>query len=271
MSKLKNLLDYSPTMKITLKTEEDIQLLREGGKILANILDNLEKEVIVGATTLDVDDKAMELMEEYGVTPMTLGYHAQFAPRPYPAATCVSVNDVVVHGIPNENPETFVEGDVVSIDVVIDYKGMVVDSARTIGVGEISDDARRLIHITQKALDAAIKAAQPGKHIQDIGIAVEKVLDGAYGNIEDFCGHGVGYEIHEEPQVPNFNTGEKGAELVPGMVIAIEPMITLGGKGVLVLPDGYTAVTEDGSLSAHMEHTVLITENGPEKLTRSRK
>jgi methionyl aminopeptidase len=258
-------------MEITIKTEEDIVLLREGGKILADILDALETEVVAGATTLDVDDKAMELMDEHGVTPMTLGYHAQFAPRPYPAATCVSINDVVVHGIPNENPEIFEEGDVVSLDVVIDYKGMVLDSARTVGVGVMSDEARRLIHVTQKALDAGIKAAQPGKHIQDIGIAVEKVLDGKYGNIEDFCGHGVGYDIHEEPQVPNFNTGEKGAELVPGMVIAIEPMVTLGGKGVMVLPDGYTAVTEDGSLSAHMEHTVLITDNGPEKLTQSRK
>ena len=257
-------------MSITLKAEEDIVLLREGGAILASILDALEKEVVAGASTLDVDDTAMELMEYHAVTPMTLGYHAQFAPRPYPAATCVSINDVVVHGIPNENPETFEEGDIVSIDVVIDYKGVVLDSARTVGVGQIDTEARGLIHMTQKALDAGIKAAQPGNHIQDIGIAVEKTVGGKYGIIEDFCGHGVGYDLHEEPQVPNFNTGEKGAELVPGMVIAIEPMITLGGKGVMVLPDGYTAVTEDGSLAAHMEHTVLITEKGPEKLTRSR-
>jgi len=258
-------------MEITIKTSEDIEALREGGKILAAILDALEKEVVSGATTLDVDDKAMELMEQYDVVPMTLGYHAQFAPRPYPAASCVSINDVVVHGIPNEDPETFAEGDVVSLDVVIDYQGLVLDSARTIGVGVITDEARGLIHVTQQALDAGIKAAQSGKYIQDIGIAIEKVVKGQYGIIEDFCGHGVGYDLHEEPQVPNFNTGEKGAKLVPGMVIAIEPMITLGGKGVMVLPDGYTAVTEDGSLSAHMEHTVLITENGPEKLTRSMK
>jgi len=258
-------------MSITLKTQEDIKLLREGGEILALMLDELENEVVAGATTLDVDDRAMELMKKYNVTPMTLGYHAQFAPRPYPAASCVSINDVVVHGIPNENPETFEDGDVVSIDVVIDYKGVVLDSARTVGVGEISEDARQLIHITQKALDAGIKAAQPGRHIQDIGIAIEKVVDGRFGIIEDFCGHGVGYDLHEEPQIPNFNTGEKGVKIEPGMVLAIEPMITLGGKEVMVLPDGYTAVTEDGSLSAHMEHTVLITENGPEKLTMSKK
>lgn len=255
--------------KITLKTEEDIALLRKGGEILAIILDALEKEVVPGASSLDVDDRAMELIEEYGVEPMTLGYHASFAPRPYPAASCVSVNDVVVHGIPNEDPVVFEEGDVVSLDVVIAYEGMVVDSARTIIAGEGSQEARQLLHATQKALDAGIKAAQPGNYIGDIGVAVEKAVPEQYGIIESFCGHGVGYDLHEDPQIPNFATRDKGAKIEPGMVLAIEPMITLGSKEVMVLPDGYTAVTEDGSLSAHMEHTVLITENGPEKLTRS--
>lgn len=257
--------------EITLKTEEDIALLREGGKILATILDELEKVVVPGATSLDVDDTAMELIEQYGVEPMTLGYHAGFAPRPYPAATCVSVNDVVVHGIPNEEPVTFAEGDVVSLDVVIAHEGMVVDSARTVIAGEGSDEARQLLHVTQKALDAGIKAAQPGNYIGDIGAAIEKVVPEQYGIIESFCGHGVGYDLHEEPQIPNFATRDRGAKIEPGMVLAIEPMITLGSKEVLVLADGYTAVTEDGSLSAHMEHSVLITEDGPEKLTRSRK
>jgi len=257
--------------KITLKTEEDIALLRKGGEILAIILDALEKEVVPGASSLDVDDRAMELVEEYGVEPMTLGYHASFAPRPYPAASCVSVNDVVVHGIPNEEPVVFKEGDVVSLDVVIAYEGMVVDSARTVIAGEGSEEARQLLHVTQKALDAGIKAAQPGNYIGDIGVSVEKAVPEQYGIIESFCGHGVGYDLHEDPQIPNFATRDKGAKIEPGMVLAIEPMITLGSKEVLVLADGYTAVTEDGSLSAHMEHTVLITKNGPEKLTRSRK
>lgn len=257
--------------EITLKTEEDIVILREGGKILATILDELEKEVIPGATSLDVDDRVMELIEEYGVEPMTLGYHAGFAPRPYPAASCVSVNDVVVHGIPNEDPVTFEEGDVVSLDVVIAYEGMVVDSARTVIAGAGTEEARQLLHVTQKALDAGIKAAQPGAYIGDIGAAIEKAVPEQYGIIESFCGHGVGYDLHEEPQIPNFATRDKGAKIEPGMVLAIEPMITLGSKEVLVLADGYTAVTEDGSLSAHMEHTVLITENGPEKLTQSRR
>lgn len=256
---------------ITLKSQQEIEILQEGGAILAAILDELETLAVPGNTTLDIDDRAMELMEEYEVEPMTLGYHAQFAPRPYPAATCVSINDVIVHGIPNEEPVELIEGDVVSIDVVIAYKGMVVDSARTVGVGEISKEAKQLIHVTQKALDAAIKAAQSGNHISDIGRAVQKTVPKGFGIIETFCGHGVGYDLHEDPIVPNFVVkGEEDPELVPGMVIAIEPMITLGSKEVEVLGDGYTAVTTDGSIAAHMEHTVAITENGPLVLTRSR-
>ncbi len=258
-------------MAITIKTEEDIKLLREGGKILATILDELEKEAVVGNTTLDIDDRAMELMEEYDVEPMTLGYSAHFAPRPYPAATCVSINDVLVHGIPNEDPIEIQDGDLVSIDVVIAHKGLVVDSARSVGVGNISDEVKQLLHVTHMALDAGIKAAQSGGKVSDIGAAVEKVVPKQYGLVDSFCGHGVGYDLHEEPEVPNFKTYGDSPILKPGMVIAIEPMITLGSKEIEVLEDGYTAVTADGSTSAHMEHTILITENGPEKLTLSRK
>lgn len=254
-------------MAVTIKTKEDIILLRKGGKILATILDELGALVVPGNTTLDVDDRAMELIEEYGVEPMTLGYHAHFAPRPYPAASCVSINDVLVHGIPNEQPETFEVGDVVSIDVVIAYEGMVVDSARTVIAGEGSTEAAELVAVTKQALKAGIKAAVAGAYTQDIGAAVEAAVPKQYGIVETFCGHGVGYDLHEEPNVPNFKIKERGTKLEPGMVIAIEPMITLGSKEVVVLPDGYTAVTEDGSLSAHMEHTVLITEKGPEVLT----
>lgn len=254
-------------MAITIKTDADIEILRQGGKILAMILDELEKEVVAGNTTLDVDDRAMELIEEYGVEPMILGYHPQFADRPYPAAVCVSINDEVVHGIPNEDPVEFIDGDVVSIDAVIGYQGLVLDSARTVGVGQLSKEAEGLIAVTHKALSAAIDAAQPGAHIVEIGRAIEKVVGGKYGIIEAFCGHGVGYDLHEEPQVPNFVTKDKGPKLEPGMVIAIEPMITTGSKEVVVLEDGYTAVTEDGSYAAHMEHTVLITKDGPEILT----
>jgi len=258
-------------MAITIKTEEDIALLREGGKILAAILDELEKEAKVGNTTLDIDDRAMELIEEYGVEPMTLGYQPHFAPRPYPAATCISINDVLVHGIPNENPIEIQDGDLVSIDVVIAYEGMVVDSARTVGVGTISEEARQLLHITRKALETGVAAARAGGRVSDIGAAIEMVVPKQFGLVDSFSGHGVGYDLHEEPEVPNFKTSGNSPILEPGMVIAIEPMITLGSKEIIILPDGYTAVTADGSLSAHMEHTVLITEKGPEALTRSRK
>lgn len=254
-------------MSITIKTEEDIKKLREGGRILAVILDELEKQVTPGNTTLDVDDRAMELIEEYEVEPMTLGYHPRFADRPYPAATCVSINDEVVHGIPNEEPREFIEGDVVSIDLVIAHDGLVVDSARTVGCGAIAPEAEELIRVTKKALSAAIEAAEAGKHIVEIGRAVERVVPKKFGIVDSFCGHGVGYDLHEEPSVPNFVTSDKGPVLEPGMVLAIEPMITSGSKEVEILEDGYTAVTTDGSLSAHMEHTVLITKDGPEILT----
>jgi methionyl aminopeptidase len=253
---------------ITYKTDAEIEVLKEGGKILSKILKELEKLVVVGNTTLDVDDKAMELIEKYGVEPMILGYKPEFAARPYPAATCISINEVIVHGIPNEEPIEFIEGDVVSIDVVIGHKGMVVDAARTVGVGKLSEDAEALIAITKKALEAGIKAAQPGGHINDIGKAIETVVGKKFGIVEVFCGHGVGYDLHEDPIVPNFVMKGNSPELKPGMVIAIEPMITLGGKEVEILYDGYTAVTKDGSLAAHMEHTVAITKKGPLILTK---
>jgi methionyl aminopeptidase len=253
---------------INLKTDEDIAIMREGGAILAAILDELCALAVPGNTTLDIDDRAMELMEHYGVEPMTLGYHASFAPRPYPAATCISINDTVVHGIPNESPKTLKDGDVVSIDVVIAHAGLIVDAARTVGVGKISQEAKELLKVTKEALEKGIAAAQPGNHINDIGRAVSAAVPEGFGVIEVFCGHGVGYDLHEDPLVPNFPSRDAKEELVPGMVIAIEPMITLGSKEVKILKDGYTAKTVDGSIAAHMEQTVAITENGPLILTQ---
>ena len=251
-----------------IKTEEAIKKLRKGGKILATILDELEKLAVPGNTTLDIDDRAMELIEEYGVEPMILGYDAHFASRPYPAATCVSLNDVVVHGIPNENPETIQDGDVVSIDLVIGYDGVIVDSARTVIAGEGSPEAVHLVESTKAALKAAIAAAKPGGLVKYIGAAVEAAVPKDLSIVKDFCGHGVGYALHEEPQIPNFVMKGESPELLPGMVLAIEPMITAGKPDVYVdSQDGYTAFTQDGSLAAHMEHTVLITEKGPEVLT----
>lgn len=255
-------------MAITIKTAEDIKTLRAGGQILGKILDELEKEVLPGNTSLDVDDRAMELMEEYGVEPAILGYQPQFAPRPYPAAVCVSVNDVVVHGIPNEGPVTFKEGDVVSIDAVIGHEGLIVDSARTVGCGSISPEAQELLEVTRAALEAGIKAAKPGARVRAIGAAIQAVVPKGYGIVEALSGHGVGYELHEEPYVPNYVMKGDSPELQPGMVIAIEPMIIQGKKHVDFLGDGYTVISSDGGLAAHMEHTVLITKKGPEVLTR---
>jgi methionyl aminopeptidase len=252
---------------ITIKTPEDIVLLREGGAILARMLDELETVAVAGNSTLDIDDVAMELIERYGVEPMILGYHAPFASRPYPAATCVSINDEVVHGIPNEEPIVLVDGDLVSIDLVIGYKGVVLDSARTVGVGAVSEDAKALIEVTTKALHAGIAAALVGSEVYEIGRAMSRVVPKRFGIIETFCGHGVGYALHEEPTIPNYAIKGSSPKLEVGMVLAIEPMITLGSKEVEVLEDGYTAVTVDGSLSAHMEHSVLITADGPEILT----
>lgn len=259
-------------MAITIKTEQDIKKLREGGRLLALILDELEKEVVPGASTIDVDDKAMELLEEHGLEPMILGYQPTFAPRPYPAATCVSINDVVVHGIPNEDPQIFMDGDVVSVDLVIGYKGVVLDSARTVICGEGSEEAKELLSITKEALRVAIKAVKSGARVSAIGAAIEASVPKGYGIVEALCGHGVGYALHEEPQIPNYvQKGNPGPILKPGMVLAIEPMIIQGGKDVVFdEEDGYTVRSVDGGLAAHMEHTVLVTEKGSEILTGSR-
>lgn len=259
-------------MEIHLKTEEDIKRLRRGGQLLGMILDELEALVVPGNTTLDIDDRAMELIEEHGLEPMLLGYQPRFASRPFPAATCVSINDEVVHGIPNEHPTTIFEGDLVSIDLVIGYDGMVLDAARTVGAGTISAAAQELLDVTARALTAAIGAARPGNRVRAIGAAVESVVPSGFSIVEDLAGHGVGYELHEEPQVPNFALKGDSPELMPGMVLAIEPMIIAGKKDVVFDDrDGYTVYTADGSLSAHMEHTVLITKKGPEVLTNGRR
>lgn len=255
-------------MAITIKTEEAIKKLRKGGKIHAAIMETLVEAVAPGVSTEHLDDIAMQEIEKYGVEPLILGYHAQFAPRPYPAAICTSINDVVVHGIPNESPQELKEGDLVSIDLVIGYDGVVLDGAQTVGVGDIDPEDRVLLQVTQAALKAAIHAAQPGHKVRAIGQAVEDVVGERYGIVEALCGHGVGYELHEEPMVPNFVQKGESPVLEPGMVLAIEPMIIDGDKDVIFdEKDGYTVYSADGGNSAHFEHTVLITEKGPEVLT----
>ncbi|MBI4086945.1 type I methionyl aminopeptidase [Candidatus Kaiserbacteria bacterium] len=257
---------------IKLKTHEEVVSLRKGGRILARILDELSLLVAPGVSTEELNDEALEKIERAGAEPVLLGYHPEFAPRPYPAAICTSINDVVVHGIPNEPSVVLQEGDVVGIDLSIGYEGMIVDSARTVPVGLVNPEVQKLINITKEALAVGIKAAKAGGHVGDIGAAIESfVRPHHYGIVEELCGHGVGYAVHEEPMVQNVGTRGTGPELEPGLVLAIEPMLTLGDYNVTFdKKDGYTVRTKDGSVSAHFEHTIVITENGPEILTASR-
>lgn len=254
---------------IRLKTKEEIEHLRAGGKILSGLLDDLEKMVAPGVTTLDLNDRAMEIMEEVGAEPVLLGYHPEFAPRPFPAAICVSINDIVEHGIPNEAPRTIQDGDIVSIDVTLGYEGMVVDSGRTVPAGNVAPEVLKIVEVTKEARAVGIKAAQVGAQIGDIGHAIEEfVRPFGYGIVEELCGHGVGYAVHEDPIVPNIGRAGTGPVIQPGLVLAIEPMLTLGKKDVeFDEEDGYTVRTKDGSMATHFEHTVVITENGPEVVT----
>lgn len=254
---------------MTLKTKAEIETLRAGGKILASILDEIEAFAKVGVSTLDLNDRAMELVEKYGAEPVLLGYHPTFANRPYPAAICTSVNNVVQHGIPKAE-DVLEEGDLLNLDVTIGYKGMIVDSGRTFGIGAIDTVGQKLIDVTREARAHAIKAAVPGGHIGDIGAAVEAfVKPTGFSIVEVLCGHGVGYKVHESPNVPNFGRAGTGEKIKPGLVLAIEPILNEGTKDVWFDDDGdgYSVYTEDGKRSAHFEHTVVITENGPEILT----
>jgi len=255
---------------ITKKTPEEIEILKEAGAILAKCLKELAKEAVVGNTTLDIDDRAMELVEEYGVEPILLGYHPTFADYPYPAAVCVSVNDCVQHGIPSEEV-VLKEGDVVNIDMSIGYKGMVVDSGITVGVGEISADAKKLLSVTQEALAHGIKMARAGNRIGDISHAIQEFVESrGMSIVEVLCGHGVGYKVHEEPIIPNFGKAGTGPKIEVGHVYAIEPIVNFGKKDVYFDDegDGYSVYTKDKSISAHFEHTVAITENGPVIMTK---
>ncbi len=256
---------------ITIKTEKDIAILREGGKRLARILAAVAEAAKPGVSTADLDALAHTLIAEGGDESAFLGYRPKGASRKYPASLCVSINDEVVHGIPNENPRTLKNGDVVSLDLGLIHEGLITDHAVTVGVGEVSAPAKQLLSVTKDALMVGIAAAEAGKTTGDIGFAIERFVhkSGSFGIVEELTGHGVGYGVHEDPFVPNYGRSGEGAPLRPGMVIAIEPMLTLGGKEIFVADDGYTIRTDDGSTAAHFEHTILITPKGPaEILTR---
>ncbi len=252
---------------IKIKTEQDIQILRESGRRLAVVLDAVSKEARPGVTTGYLNDFVYKMITDMGDTPAFLNYKPFGAAYPYPGSICISVNDEVVHGIGGDR--VLKEGDIVGLDGGVKHKGMISDSARTVAVGVISKEDEELMRVTKEALMAGIKAAKCGNYVNDISRAIEKSIPKKYGVVKILSGHGVGYKVHEEPYVPNFDDGVKGPKLVPGLVLAIEPMVNHGTDEVYLADDGYTFITKDHKKSAHFEHTILITEGEAEILTVS--
>ena len=251
-----------------LKSKSEIEIMREANLIVSQVLSELEDMVAPGVTTADLDRKASSLTEKLGAKSAFLGYPSPSeGVGPFPGVICASLNDAIVHGVPND--VELKEGDIISIDYGCEYKGFFGDSARTMPVGKISDKSNQLLDVTKAALDAGIEECQAGKRIGDISNAVQRVVDkSGFGIVREFVGHGIGRAMHEPPHVPNFGRAGQGRVLKPGLVIAIEPMVTVGSFETKLLEDGWTAVTRDGSLSAHFEHSVAITEEGPYVLSR---
>jgi len=253
-------------MAITIKTPKQIEILREAGKIHARILNELEELVVPGVSGTELDKIAREKVRAAGGEPSFLNYQPDNSYPKYPASLCVSINEEIVHGIPKD--EMVVKhGDIVSIDLGIEYKKMFTDSARTIIVGDVAKEKAQLVYDTREALLLGIAAARGGNTVGDIGYAIESFNNKRYGNVKELAGHGVGIAVHEDPYVPNYGKPGTGAILKPGMVIAIEPMFNLGTSDVKFHDDGYTVTTADGAVSAHVEHTILITDGDPEILT----
>lgn len=251
-------------MSVTIKTAREIELMREAGRLLEKVHDELADFVKPGISTLDIDRFGEKLIRSLGCTPNFLNYNG------YPASICVSVNDEVVHGIPKKN-RILQEGDIVSLDAGLIYKGYHSDAARTHAVGNISPKAQQLIDVTRESFFEGIKYAKAGNHLHDISAAIGNYAGQfGYGVVRDLVGHGIGTHLHEDPQIPNFPQKRRGIRLIPGMTLAIEPMINQGRADVEWLDDDWTVVTQDGSLSAHYENTILITEDEPEILTLSR-
>jgi methionyl aminopeptidase len=250
---------------ITLKNKEGIARMRDVCAIAAATLDALKPLVKPGITTQDLEEAGRDVIAKLGAKSACYGY--QHGSRRYPAHTCISVNEEVVHGIPSFK-KVLREGDIVSLDIVVEYNGYIGDNAFTVPVGKVSKDVEKLLRITRESLDLAVKAAQVGNRIGDISNAVQSYVE-AHGLsvVRDMVGHGVGTSMHEPPEIPNFGRKGTGEKIRPGMTLAIEPMVNLGGFRTRTLSDGWTVVTADGAPSAHFEYTVLTTENGPEILT----
>ena len=252
-------------MAVTIKSKHEIQLMREAGKRLEDVHNQLAEFIRPGISTLEIDQFGEKAIRAYGCIPNFLNYNG------YPASICVSVNDEVVHGIPNKH-RILQEGDIVSLDAGLIYEGYHSDAARTYGVGKISEEAERLIRVTRESFFKGIKLAVPGNHLFDISEAIQKhVESNGFSIVRDLVGHGIGTHLHEDPQIPNFKEKRKGMKLRPGMTLAIEPMVNEGTFEVEWLDDDWTVVTADGSLAAHYENTIAITEDGYEILTLSDK
>lgn len=248
-------------MAVTIKSSREIELMSEAGRILAKVHEELAKFVKPGMTTLEIDKKGEEVIRSFQCIPSFLNYNG------YPGSVCVSVNDEIVHGIPKKD-KIIREGDIVSLDTGVIYKGYQSDAARTIPVGEISEEAKRLIEITEGSFFAGIKFAKEGNHLNDISTAIQEYVEAAgFSVVRDLVGHGIGTQMHEEPEIPNFRQKRKGIKLQAGMTFAIEPMVNAGRYDVEWLDDDWTVVTEDGSLSAHYENTILITKDEPKILS----
>ena len=254
-------------MFIIIKTKEEIEILREGGKRLATILAKVRDMIEPGISTWELDQYAYKLIKEGGDTPSFLNYKPEGHMKPFPASLCTSVNNEVVHGIP-KNSFILKEGDIISIDLGLKHKELYTDHAITVSVGKISKRDQKLLDDTKEALEIGIWAAVGGATVGDVGNAIESFVHKRYGIVRELSGHGVGKYIHEDPYIPNFGKKGKGTKLVPGMVVAIEPMLNVGADAIISMHDGYTIKTADGSRSAHFEHTILITEGEPEILTK---
>lgn len=250
-------------MPITRKSQREIELMQEAGRILALTHYELAKEVKPGMSTRDIDTLGETIIRDYGCIPSFLNYCG------YPASICVSVNDEVVHGIPSDK-HIIQDGDIVSLDAGVIYKGYHSDAARTLIVGAASEEARRLVEVTRQSFFEGIQYARPGYYISDIGRAIQEYVEAnGFSVVRDLVGHGVGRRLHEKPDIPNFLDQKKGPRIKPGMTLAIEPMVNAGGYDVEWLEDDWTVVTEDGSLSAHYENTILVTRDEPVILSRA--
>ncbi len=252
--------------RIPIKTTRELVTMREAARHVAEILLELRERVKPGVTTRELDELAEKSIAARGVRSSFKGYDPHGLPA-YPAVVCISVNDEIVHGIPGSR--VLVDGDIVSLDFGVSVDGYHGDSAVTVPVGEVSEETQRLLQVTRQSLDDAIEVMKPGVRLSDLGNAVQRRAEGAgFAVVREFAGHGIGRQLHELPWIPNYGTPGRGPRLEAGMVLAVEPMVTAGRPDVRMLDDEWTAVTADGSLSAHFEHTILVTEDGSEALTR---